>query len=117
MSDNKRVSAPIRMSPDLLEKVRIASDRTGIAQADILRICLAIGLEDLRRIDYDIATAILESSRREQNSRLQIAEEFKLSSVADSKDTVSLPKIQPAKYPKGKIRGPKIHKLDREEEA
>ena len=76
MSDNKRVSAPIRMSPELLEKVRIASERTGIAQADILRICLAIGLEDLRRINYDISGAILNQSRKDEGIQLKVADEL-----------------------------------------
>lgn len=101
MSDNKRVSAPIRMSPDLLEKVRIASERTGIAQADILRICLAIGLEDLRRINYDIATAILDLSRKEQVSHLRVAEEVG-NDLSHSSDADGA--RQPVKYPAGRRR-------------
>lgn len=99
MSDNKKVSAPIRMSPELLEKVRIASDRTGIAQADILRICLAIGLEDLRRINYDISTAILDLSRREQTTHLRVAEEpGNDQSHSSGADGVR----SPVKYPAGR---------------
>lgn len=45
------------------------------------------------------------------------AEEFKLSSVAESGDPVSLPKIRDVKYPATKRAKPRIQKLDREEEA
>lgn len=58
----KKVSAPIRMSPELLEKVAEASRRTGLAQADILRLALAIGLEDLKKIDYKIEGAISDAA-------------------------------------------------------
>jgi predicted DNA-binding protein len=58
----KKVSAPIRMSPELLEKVTEASKRTGLAQADILRLALAIGLEDLKKIDYNIAGSISDAA-------------------------------------------------------
>ena len=63
--ESKRVSAPIRMSEELAEKVQEAARRTGLAQADILRMALAIGLEDLKRVDYDIPRLVSEAARPE----------------------------------------------------
>jgi hypothetical protein len=64
----KIVSAPIRMSPDLAAKVEEAKRLTGLAQADILRLALAIGLEDLRRVGFDLPKAISMSARPELES-------------------------------------------------
>ena len=100
MPDQKKVSAPIRMSPELLEKVQIASEKTGISQADILRLCLSIGLEDLRRINYDIPGSILNAARQQQASHLKVAE--------DAGNSASLsthaPGAKGIKYPSGRRR-------------
>lgn len=89
----KKVSAPLRMSPELLEKVQLASDRTGISQADILRLCLAIGLEDLRRIGYDLAGAVLDTSRQTATTRL--------AAVADLPNEHAPPARKRVRYPSG----------------
>lgn len=54
MSEPKKVSAPLRLSPELMAKVKLACEITGESQADILRIALGMGLEDLKRLNYDI---------------------------------------------------------------
>lgn len=66
MEEPKKVSAPIRMDPELLEKVKMASKKTGLAQADVMRLCLAIGLEDLKRVDYDLAKVIAEAANQQR---------------------------------------------------
>ncbi|GAA5482493.1 hypothetical protein [Haloferula sargassicola] len=63
-SQKRRVSAPIRLDPETLELVKVASERTGLAQADILRLCLAIGLEDLRKLNYQIPTVLSDAAAR-----------------------------------------------------
>jgi len=64
-STPKIVSAPIRMSPDLKAKVDLAVEMTGISQAEILRLALAIGLEDLRRVAYDLPALVSKEARPE----------------------------------------------------
>jgi SOS-response transcriptional repressor LexA len=59
------VSAPIRMSPELAEKVAEAKRETGLAQADILRLALAVGLEDLRKVGFDLAKLVSDAARPE----------------------------------------------------
>ena len=51
------------MSAEMMEKVAEASRLTGLAQADVLRLCLAIGLTDLKRVGFDIAGVISEAAR------------------------------------------------------
>jgi predicted DNA-binding protein len=66
MNDNesvKIVSAPIRMSPELMEKVSEAVKRTGHKQAEILRMCLEIGLEDLSACKYDLPKLVADTAR------------------------------------------------------
>jgi SOS-response transcriptional repressor LexA len=58
----KVVSAPIRMSPDLMAKVAEAVNRTGQKQAEILRLCLEIGLEDLRACRYDLPKLVADTA-------------------------------------------------------
>jgi len=101
MPDNKKVSAPIRMSAEMLEKVQLASEKTGISQADILRLCLSIGLEDLRRINYDLASTILNASRQQQETHLKVAEQMGNES---SLSTAARGAPQPVKYPAGRRR-------------
>lgn len=64
-STPKMVSAPIRMSPDLAAKVEEAKRLTGLSQADILRLALAIGLEDLRRVGFDIPKVVSLAARQD----------------------------------------------------
>lgn len=68
MEEPKKVSAPIRMDAELLEKVKMAGKKTGLAQADVMRLCLAIGLEDLKRVDYDLAKVIAEAASHQRES-------------------------------------------------
>lgn len=59
----KKVSAPIRMEPALAAKVAEAVNQTGLSQAEIMRLALAIGLEDLRRVGYDLPSLVSTSAR------------------------------------------------------
>lgn len=59
----KIVSAPIRMSPELMDKVTEAANRTGQKQAEILRLCLEIGIEDLRSCGYNLPKLVADTAR------------------------------------------------------
>ncbi|MBB5351420.1 hypothetical protein HNR46_001656 [Haloferula luteola] len=74
MSSPKRVSAPLRLDPETLEHVRIAAERTGLAQADILRLCLAIGLEDLRKLNYRIPEVLSDAASRPPGKNLRYSD-------------------------------------------
>ncbi len=63
MTAPKKVSAPIRMEPDLMEQVKLAASRTSLSQADVMRLCLAMGLDDLRQLDYQIAETLTREAR------------------------------------------------------
>jgi len=72
MSSPKQVSAPIRMSPALLAKVTEASRLTGMSQADVLRLCLAIGLEDLKKVKFDLAKLVSDVASSQGVEKLPI---------------------------------------------
>jgi predicted DNA-binding protein len=63
MSAKKRTPASLRMDERLSAKVEAAMEATGLSQAEILRMALAVGLEDMRRIDYDLASAIVNQAK------------------------------------------------------
>lgn len=66
------------MDSRLLEKIELAMKETGLSQAEILRLALAVGLEDLKRCDYDIAGAIVDKAKpikQDPVSYLKVAED------------------------------------------
>jgi len=90
------------MSPELIEKVADAAQKTGLAQADIMRLALAIGLEDLRRIDYKLSSTIAVASNQSEEEILKVAE----SHLSKNQPT---PAINTVQYPMKKTKG--LHAL------
>lgn len=54
MSGPKKVSSPIRIDPELEAKIEEAARLTGLSKADVMRLAMRIGFEDLRKIDWNI---------------------------------------------------------------
>ena len=63
MTTPKKVSAPIRLAPEMIEKVAIAAQKMGRSQAEVLRLALEVGLEDLGRCDFDLAKVIVDQAK------------------------------------------------------
>jgi DNA-binding MurR/RpiR family transcriptional regulator len=63
--NSKTVITQLRFEPALLEKITEAANQTGLSKADIMRLSMQIGLEDLRRIDFDLPSLISSSARRQ----------------------------------------------------
>ena len=55
---------PIRIPKDLLDKIELAAKLTGLPKQDVMRLGMRIGVERLRRIDYNIESAILDASEQ-----------------------------------------------------
>lgn len=98
MNEPKRVSAPIRMSPELLAKVNEACRRTGKSQATILRLALGMGLEDLKRIDYDIEGTLSKAANALPSHLSMVPDE----QGNESSLSTPAPGAQPVKYPTGR---------------
>jgi hypothetical protein len=49
------------MPPVLMERIKTAAERLGISVAEVIRMAAGIGLEHLRRIDYNIDSAICDA--------------------------------------------------------
>jgi hypothetical protein len=72
------VSFPIRMSAGLKKALQQASELTDFSLQDLARLALKIGLEDMRRCNYDLAGAIVdksEATKESQRSGLMLAAE------------------------------------------
>lgn len=59
----KTVITQLRFGPALLEKITDAAHKTGLSKADIMRLSMEIGLEDLRRLDFNLPSLISASAR------------------------------------------------------
>jgi DNA-binding MurR/RpiR family transcriptional regulator len=63
MPEPRKVSQPIRIDADLEAKIEEAARMTSLSKADVMRLAMRIGFEDLRRINYDIAGAVLDAAK------------------------------------------------------
>lgn len=60
---SKSVITQLRFEPALLEKITEAANKTGLSKADVMRLAMETGLEDLRRIDFDLPSLISSTAR------------------------------------------------------
>ena len=66
MSTKPSPPIPIRLSPALLEKIQLAADLMGRTQQEVMRLAMEVGLEDLKRCNYDLAAAIVDAARADK---------------------------------------------------
>ena len=64
---SKTVITQLRFEPALLEKINEAAKRTGLSKADVMRLAMETGLEDLRRLNFDLPALISETARPSSN--------------------------------------------------
>jgi hypothetical protein len=55
---------PVRFSPELREKIRLAAKIMNWKEVDVVRLATSIGLVRLKRLDYDLAE-VLDSAAEE----------------------------------------------------
>jgi predicted DNA-binding protein len=46
----------------MLERIKRAAEKMGKSQQEIMRLAIEVGLVDLQRIDFDVATAIVDKA-------------------------------------------------------
>lgn len=63
MDKRESKPVPIRIEPELDAKIEEAARLTGMSKAEVMRLAMRIGFEDLRRINYDIAGAVLDAAK------------------------------------------------------
>lgn len=61
--NSKSVITQLRFEPALLEKITEAANKTGLSKADVMRLAMETGLEDLRRIHFDLPSLISSTAR------------------------------------------------------
>lgn len=64
MSEDNSVSWPIRMTSKLADKIESAARELKISKQDTARLALAIGLEDLKRCNYEVDSTVLDAIER-----------------------------------------------------
>lgn len=66
---------PLAVPDELLSRLDEAALRMGRTRAQIMRDAIEIGLEDLRRCDYDLASAVVDKAHAVRTQLLPIAAE------------------------------------------
>ena len=97
MSDPKTRTIPLRLSPETVDRIAEAARLTGLAQSDLMRLAMAIGIEDLKKVNFDLAKLVSDAANPSESGQLRAlraAEEVR-EYHAESAPT-------PIKYPKGK---------------
>jgi predicted DNA binding CopG/RHH family protein len=65
-TDNRHPIA-VRFDAEQLAKIEQAAKATGLAKQDVIRLCLSIGLEKLRRVDFNLPAAVLDQAGQKPN--------------------------------------------------
>ncbi len=63
----KTIITQLRFEPALLKKITEAAKKTSLSKADIMRLAREVGLEDLRRVDFDLPALISHSASLTSN--------------------------------------------------
>lgn len=53
---------PVRFPEEVVERVRQVSESLGMSFADTIRLATRIGLEQLKRVNYDLATLVVDAN-------------------------------------------------------
>jgi hypothetical protein len=58
MAKKTTIPSTVKFPPEILEKLKEASELTGLPAQEIIRLCASIGLVHLEKINFKIASAI-----------------------------------------------------------
>lgn len=93
MATKKRIVYPIQLDHELDEKIALAAERLCMPKAEVMRMAMAIGLEHLRRINYDLVGHLCQTPERREP--LKVADEGNAQSPSFPADGVR----RAVKYP------------------
>lgn len=71
MSKEQSKSVPVRMDAELQSKITEAAKKTGLPKQEIIRLCTAIGIEDLRKVGWDLAKLVSDAAEK-RASRIEL---------------------------------------------
>lgn len=58
---------PLRLPRKLDDQIAHAAEMLGMSKQDTMRLAMSIGLEDLKRLDYNLAKALVSAAREQDN--------------------------------------------------
>ncbi len=83
MPDDK-IPSSVKFSKDVNAKITEAAKRTGLSKQNIIRICTAMGIEDLRRLGWDIPGHL--SAAAEQTRAAESKKEIRILAREESEE-------------------------------
>lgn len=66
------VPVSVRMSAELQKQLDFCADQTGMKVTDLMRLCMRIGMEHFKRINYDTAKCIVDCVEHHQTPKTNI---------------------------------------------
>jgi hypothetical protein len=63
MASKPRSIYPLAIDPELDATITEAAQKLGLPKSEVMRLALAIGLEDLRKIDFNLARLVSDAAR------------------------------------------------------
>ena len=59
-AEKLRKTIPVRITEDLLTELNETAQKLDMPKQEAIRLCLRIGLTQLKRVKYDLASCVLE---------------------------------------------------------
>lgn len=59
------ITQTVRISQEMEKEIENACEKTELSKQELIRLCIKAGLEHLRKIDFNLAKAIVESKKKE----------------------------------------------------
>jgi hypothetical protein len=87
MSKSQHIT--FRLSAGELQKVDEAAAKMGLSRAEVIRQALGVGMETLRRLDFDIFGTIVDRGAESPPSRKYTLEELPSPKVAEDEGKAS----------------------------
>jgi len=58
----------IRLADELMKQINLAADKLDMPAREVMRLCMRIGMEHFKRIDYDTAKCIVEAVEKQHQA-------------------------------------------------
>lgn len=77
MSEKPPPPTTVKFPPETVAKINQASKLTGLPKQEIIRLATAIGLEDLRKVGFNLARVVSDAAEKqsEPSTHLHVADE------------------------------------------
>lgn len=66
---------PVRLPPELRSRIKFCAEKLGVTEAEVIRVCVGIGLRKMAAINYDLEGAVIAAAEFAETPALKAAED------------------------------------------